>query len=176
MKTETRIYYIIFYIASTVWAWQVIKGSEWLPWYFGGDGDHALAGANLPFYQSTKELAVYGYFCFGFRIYGLVNIIFFAEREGDFAEMLLHEMVTAIIYFQYLSSNFLPIGTMISFLHDMTDIPATMSKGAWTTTWWKISAPLFIFNQITWFFFRLYCFPMLIFDLYNYYDFTSERS
>ena len=104
---------------------------------------------------------MFGYCSFGYRVEQLVTHIF--TSEADFEEILLHDIVTFAVYFAYLSSNLIPIGTLISFLHDVTDVPFHIAKAANHSNWPGLAPFPFIFGQLLWIFVRLICYAHLIY-------------
>ena len=93
--------------------------------------------------------------------------MFFTERGPDFEEMLLHDAVTCFLFFGYLFSNLLPVGTLITILHDVCDIPFHLSKALHSTTYESLAAVPFIAGQLTWMWFRLFCLPMITYTVYH---------
>lgn len=80
--------------------------------------------------------------------------------------MLLHDVVTVVLFFSYLAGNLVNIGTMIAALHDLTDIPFHISKALHTSIYEKEAVWPFIFGQLLWAWCRLLCFPVIIYSVY----------
>ena len=150
-----------------VWyGWEVCKNEEWFPAYFGGHGEAHKAFSNVPFVKINPDLVMFGFCNFGYRVEQLVTHLL-TSNEADFEEMLLHDLATNALFFGYLSSNLVPVGTMIAWLHDLTDIPFHLAKSA-NNSYWPDLAPFpFIFGQLMWIYFRLGCFAHLIYTTYN---------
>ena len=65
----------------------------------------------------------YSLITFGYRVGDLFSLMFIDPRHNDFEEMMLHHITTILLYVGYMWSNHYGIGTLISFLHDVSDIP-----------------------------------------------------
>ena len=74
-----------------------------------------------------------------------------------------------MLFFGYISANFLQAGTMISILHDVCDIPGHFSKLIYNTTYKSLASPIFILMMHVWFWFRLVALPLLLHDVFKYY-------
>lgn len=118
----------------------------------------------------------FGYVVFGFHFEQLLNHLFTKPRAGDFAEMLLHDCVTCFLYFGYLCSNLVPIGTIIIFLHDITDIPGHISKFANAVNNTPVAGVFFILTQLLWIWFRLVALPLIIWSLFREARYPASRS
>jgi len=81
--------------------------------------------------------------------------------------MLLHDFVTVFLMYGYLIGNMVPFGTMISFLHDICDVPVHITKLFHKSIYPFISPPFFVLFQLMWIWFRLYSFPCIIWSLYT---------
>ena len=79
--------------------------------------------------------------------------------------MLLHDIVTCFLCFGYLYSNFLPVGTMVIILHDIADILCHVSKAINVSIFTDFAPIPFLGCQLLWLWFRLYSFPLLIWEI-----------
>ena len=89
------------------------------------------------------------------------------SSEADFEEMLLHDISTNALFFGYIFSDMVPVGTMIAWLHDTTDIAFHIAKFANNSNWPDFAPLPFITGQLLWLYFRLGCFPHLIWTTHN---------
>ena len=133
-----------------------------MPWYLGGTGQLEAGFIDIPFVKVDETVLIYGLINFGFRVESLITHIFFTERGSDFEEMLLHDIVTFFLCFGYISSNFLPVGTMILILHDCSDFPFHLCKGINASIYKSYASYIFVTAQLIWGYFRLYCLPRII--------------
>ena len=63
----------------------------------------------------------------GLPLSNLVRM-FFKERGADFEEMLLHEIASLTLYGAMILSNQERFGVIISFLHNLADVPGMVAK------------------------------------------------
>lgn len=140
-KIEGHIVDFTIYLSSSVWGIMICKEQEWMPWYLGGHGEFAKGFVNIPFLQVDQAVLFYGIFQFGVRLKYLMEHLCLTERGNDYEEMLLHDTVTCFLFFGYLFSNFLPVGTMVIILHDISDVLCHVSKGFNVSTY-SFLAPL----------------------------------
>ena len=129
-KIEGHITDFTVYASSSVWGLMICMDQEWMPWYLGGQGDFAKGFVDIPYLRVDQSVLYYGMFQFGVRLKYMVEHLCSNERGNDYEEMLLHDTVTCFLYFGYLFSNFLPVGTMVVILHDISDILCHVSKAA----------------------------------------------
>ena len=136
-----------------------------MPWYLGGHGDFGVGFVNIPFLPVDESVLFYGLFQFGIRLQWLIAHNLSVERGNDYEEMLLHDTVTCFLCFGYLVSNFLPVGTMVIILHDVSDILCHVSKGTNVSTFSDFAPVPFVGAQLLWLWFRLYSLPMIIWEI-----------
>ena len=82
--------------------------------------------------------------------------------RGDFNEMMVHHIVTNALVF--LSSHFRQtrIGSMVFWMHDISDVPVDLAKLANFVKWHKATAAAFGLLCVMWFITRLYVLPVTI--------------
>lgn len=128
----------------------------------GGEGALENGFVNIPFLKVDNIVLVYGLISFGHRIEALLKLLFVQKWGGDFVEYLLHDMVTVFLFYGYIFSNFLPVGTVIAILHDVCDIPVHICKGSFALGRETVSAIFFLITQVFWVYFRFYCLGTMI--------------
>mmetsp|Transcript_9299 Transcript_9299/g.11375 ORF Transcript_9299/g.11375 Transcript_9299/m.11375 type:complete len:214 (+) Transcript_9299:291-932(+) len=164
-KVENHFFDATFYFVSSYTAWFISKDYDWMPAYLGGDGLLSRSFENLPFAKYAASLPTYAFLSFGFRLEGFISHGFLKERGNDYMEMLFHDIITIFLFLGYLYGNWMPIGTLVVIMHDITDCPIHISKGLYSTTLGSYSPIVFIFAQLMWAYFRLYTFPCVIYEL-----------
>ncbi len=87
--------------------------------------------------------------------------------------MLLHDIVTIFLFVGYLFGYMHSIGTLIIFVHDLTDIPFQIAKAINTTVLHELAIYPFILGQLMWVYFRLFCLPLMIYELLQV-EYASE--
>lgn len=82
--------------------------------------------------------------------------------RGDFNEMMAHHIVTNSLV--YMSSFFRQtrIGSMVFWLHDLSDVPVDMAKLANFVKWKEATVGSFVLLCIMWFWTRLWVLPLTI--------------
>ena len=79
--------------------------------------------------------------------------------------MLLHDILTIAFYFGFIFGYLQQIGTLVIVIHDLTDIPIQIAKALNTSIYEPYAIYPFLFSQLMWVYFRLFCFPMMIYEL-----------
>ena len=174
-KIENHIVDVLAYTSFSVAGYLMCKDQEWMPWYLGGHGDLNNWSKGLPYIETTNYMIYLGYINAGYRIENLVQHLIYHSNDSDFQEMLLHDIVTVVLFFSYLAGNLVNIGTMTAVLHDLTDIPFHISKALHATTYSDWSVYPFLLGQVAWFWLRLLCFPAIIYNVY-YTEYTASLS
>jgi len=88
--------------------------------------------------------------------------------------MLLHHVTTCCLMFNMFYSGLLGIGTLIAWLHDVSDILALVTKALTHTNYGNILATSFISCIVVWFYTRNMCFTYLVYMMARDYKFTGE--
>ena len=89
-----------------------------------------------------------------------------AERENSFEEMLLHHVATCALYFGFVISNWIGIGAIIAWIHDVSDILAALTKLTSSTHYEKTTVAVFLSNILVWIITRLIWFPYFVVNMY----------
>jgi len=133
----------------------------------GGPGNlnKYLNTSNLPFTPLHPDVPAWGFLMLGYRFEGLFTTITIARNQTDFLEMLLHDIVTIILYLGFLFGYLTQIGILTIVIHDVTDITIHLAKALNTSIYEQYSIYPFLFSQVLWLYFRLFCFPMMIYEL-----------
>ena len=129
---------------------------------------------NTLFVPVDMKLYCYSFVTWGYHLNSLISHLFLDLRANDFEEMLLHHLATNSLYFAYIFGNQIPIGCLISFLHDIADVPGFLVKLTNTTKHTYICAALFIITIIVWFQTRLFVFPQIIHYIFTEHTYPKE--
>jgi len=164
-KVENHFFDAIFYFVSAYYGWLICKDYDWFPTYLGGNGDLANSFTDLPFAKYDAQLPTYAFLTFGFRIESFITCGFLREHGNDYMEMLFHDIVTIFLFLGYIYGHWMPIGTLIVIVHDITDSPIHISKGLYSTKLADTSTYIFVIAQLMWLYLRLYAFPRIIYQL-----------
>lgn len=176
-KIIDNIYGVSYFIFSSYWGWLVLKDSEFLPWYLGGNHHNgSLKNLDLTtvFIPYGPEMLEYSYYTFGYHLGNLIQHLFIDEKMNDFNEMLLHHVATLSLYFSFIFGNFIPFGVLINYLHDVSDILGTMTKGLSCTVHQNACAVAFFSCIALWFYTRLLCLPEIIYYIFTELEYHGD--
>ena len=162
-KSAIKFQSTFWHIFASVYAWIVLRNQTWLPWYLGGEGELINGFTNMPFQPIDQSVYVFGLITLGNPLEASLEHFFWKEKNPDFAEMALHHVVQLSLVSASVLGNCLNIGTMIAFLHDVSDIGIQLAKMlhlmGYNFPWSLVS---FLFGQVAWLYLRLFCLPTLI--------------
>jgi hypothetical protein len=99
----------------------------------------------------------------GYHLSALL-IHFFSTRKNDFIEMGLHHTVAIFLYSGAYLINFLEIGIVLSFLHDLSDIFTRSTQCLAETKYNTLTMFQFIICMIVWFYSRILLLPYFIYQ------------
>ena len=123
---------------------------------------------NMPYAETSPEL--YDWFLYSSGIYWgeLFKHVFIDKWRGDFIEFLVHHLATVFLVFGSSFSNHTPIGTIISFIHLVSDIPVGIVKCMGSTHFDNVTVGIFVgLHMPTWFYWRLVCLPLWIIPIFT---------
>ncbi|OQR96317.1 hypothetical protein ACHHYP_16107 [Achlya hypogyna] len=124
--------------------------------------DYTSATGAFPSYRE----AVHTLYVFQLGMYMYVGFSceFLEEKRKDHLVMMGHHVVTiALIIWSY-AVGYLPIGVIVMFLHDISDIPLDFLKMVnylklENREGWFVTEVSFAFTLVQWIYFRVYLFP-----------------
>ena len=89
--------------------------------------------------------------------------------------MSLHHLAHLCLAASYLMANMLPIGVMINFLHDVSDVGTQITKLLHLTgKLIPFGYIAFVLTQVGWLYFRIFCLPLLLFTEITKLDYAVE--
>ena len=103
----------------------------------------------------------------GYHCGGLITH-FFGTRRNDFVEMGLHHILSLYLYGGAYLYNFIEVGCVIAFLHDIADITTNIVKALAETKLKIPTAIVFVFHMCIWFYTRNLLLPIYIYQLFTY--------
>ena len=102
-----------------------------------------------------------GYYCMSL-LYMLA-----IDPPNDLLMMSVHHVVTlALLWMSYLPSGCWKIGSAVLFIHEVGDVTLTFTKSLHYVQLKTISEILFVFHILIWIWFRLICFPLMIWSIF----------
>lgn len=147
--------------------WYVIKDKIWQPWFMGGTGNFVDGFKNMPFAPMDVDGYYFGLILLGHPLQLIVTHFFINEREPDFAEMAMHHLAHFSLASSYIFTNMIPIGAMVAFVHDQSDIPGSLTKFFMNLGHKWPAATCFMICHVLWFYGRLVCLPYLMLEITN---------
>ena len=161
-----RVYKLIMHTVTTVALFAILKNSRYLPKYLLGDYQDPQYWENYPCQVLPNYLDDLYVIKLSYHVYEQIYAMGFQYNRRDFAEISLHHIFTIfLVLFSYMS-NWLPYGSMIMLIHDITDTIVSIFKLTVdiTPTW--VQATSYGLMFFGWVYFRLYIFPVLIYNCY----------
>ena len=77
--------------------------------------------------------------------------------------MLVHHLTTASLYFGYIYGNLIKFGSVVAYLHDIADVPASLGKLLSSTIFPNASLVVGIVMMLLWALTRIYMLPQFIY-------------
>ena len=168
---------ILYFTVVVIWGYQVLSETDWLPYVMGGSlpikvaVNNALTG--LPFATVPPSIVNYCMLTMGYHFHDLVYHVLFKEKQTDYYEMLLHHIVTILLYFSMNFGGVMALGSVTALLHDLADIPIALCRLINSTIYFKKSVPLFLLLLVVWFWTRIFVFSQLIYLMVKF-DFSED--
>ena len=73
-------------------------------------------------------LVDYSLYTFGYHFGDLIQHCIDNRQSTDFYEMLVHHLAASSLYFGYIYGNLVKFGSVVAYLHDIADVPASLGK------------------------------------------------
>jgi hypothetical protein len=155
-RSGAALHKFIFYTSSVVSGYMILKDTPILPPGLGGSGSLDALFTRVPYDKQYPYFLEFSLVNMGYIIEDTIHHLFFKERTTDFWEMNLHHMATLTLYGGMILQNFIPVGTLISWVHSLADIFTSLSRVLSQTTF-KISTVVsFGLAILTWMWSRNY--------------------
>lgn len=121
-------YSMIYYLASSIWAYKIIKETSFMPTWLGGFGSPFSILDNFPHIpEATFEMKAFYIIQFG-KHFSRFFAHMFIRTEGNYFEYALHHGLSVfLIVFSYLSNQWL-IGIFVLLVHDYSDFSLTLAR------------------------------------------------
>ena len=168
------MYKLIFYTFSSAHGWYILKDTEIMPWYLGGKGKVENAFIGIPWQPQIPGLLEYSLFQLGYFIEELFQHLIVRERTSDYWEMNLHHFLTITLISGMIVQNFIRAGTIISFLHCLSDISTAFVRLASQTSYKNTTIVSFFICILSWIYLRNVCIPMATWELWVYLRYPEE--
>jgi ceramide synthetase len=128
----------------------------------GGNKSRPLYYDNYPCQKLPANLDGFYIFKIAYHLYELGYTLLKQRSRSDFAEYMLHHLMTwSLIFFSY-SLNNIPIGAAVMILHDVTDLTVTLFKLTIDITHNLVGYFFYAQMIVSWVYFRLWYFPLYV--------------
>jgi acyl-CoA-dependent ceramide synthase len=98
---------------------------------------------------------------FAYHFYEAMTTSLFHRDRKDFSEFLLHHILTIVMVGYAYCTNIIPIGGPIMLVMDASDVFVALFKIT-VDNIFLIQYPAFIMMIVTWFYFRIWHFPIYL--------------
>jgi hypothetical protein len=164
-KAGKYLFKIIYIISVNIFAYNVLKDSDFMPKELGGIGDYWNCFTPRNYAPHIPYLREYYFIGTGYHLSQLV-VHMVSEKRNDFVEMALHHFVTIYLVFGSYISNIYECGAIIFFLHDFSDIFGNGAKFFGNFHFDKLTISVFIVMMGVWAWTRMYVFPYIIYQIH----------
>jgi len=157
----TVVYKLCFFVGVAIYGFWVLKDTDFFPPQLGGKGSVSNCFTDFPFSPEVPNLKLYYMIELGYHGQSLLFHLY-GEHRNDYLEMMLHHTCAVLLVLFSYFSNFLRIGSLVLFVHDIADVFAYALKTAVDTRYTKVTLFFYTGLLIVWAYARFYCFPGLI--------------
>jgi ceramide synthetase len=153
---------LCFFVTISIYGYIVLKDKEYTPWILGGSGDITESfPEEFPYVSYYEDVAYYFLWGLSYHVMSLVYHLALPKKP-DFMEMFLHHICTIfLIAFSYMS-GYLRIGSLIFFLHDVTDVASYLMKTSVDTQSTTFNKMTYTNLLVSWGIGRLFIFPVFL--------------
>ncbi|ORX49354.1 LAG1-domain-containing protein [Piromyces finnis] len=153
----------LWYLFITIVGYYCLKDEEWLPRTLGGKArtlkDLNLFWDNLPYQPQNRKVVIYYMIQFGSALCTFILQFKQNRTRKSYGEFLLHDMATLVLLIISFLNNYLRMGAVVLFLHDISDIFSYGVKIFVDTVHLKTTLVFYVSLVLSWFYTRLYIFP-----------------
>ena len=131
-KASKNAFQIIHFVSAVAWGWYELKDKPYFPWFLGGRDPNATFCYGIdgsmgdenpgPWAPNQESLMNYYLITAGYHWADGIRHAFFQERMSDFHEMTLHHIAAVSLLFASSYGQFMGTGSVVAYLHDITDI------------------------------------------------------
>lgn len=149
---------LCFFIGMTSYGYSTLKDETWLPPQLGGKGDVATAWNGWPYSVISDSVKRYYLLELSYHAHSLVFHVITVKRN-DFIEMTLHHTCAVLLVIFSYFANWVRIGSLVLFLHDIADVMAYSVKAVVDTKYTALTLSAYAGLLVAWGYTRLYVFP-----------------
>lgn len=149
---------LCYFLCITAFGYHTLKDQSWLPPQLFGTGSVEHLWTDWPYSEMTDSVKTYTLIELSYHAHSLVFHLFTIHRN-DFVEMTLHHTCAVLLVVFAYFANFVRVGSLVLFLHDIADVMAYAVKAVVDTKYTKITLTAYAGLLISWGYTRLYVFP-----------------
>ena len=121
-KQAKHVFKLLFFIFNISLGYYVMKNQSYFPTSLLGQGDAKNTFKDFPFMKNLELIKYYYLTAAAYHLDSFI-ILFTESPKNDFGEMFLHHFVTIALIFCSYITNFLPVGSLVLFIHDQAEVP-----------------------------------------------------
>ncbi|ORX50058.1 LAG1-domain-containing protein [Piromyces finnis] len=160
-KCATQIYKTLNYITLSVIGYVLLKDEDYYPKSLGGHGDIEQMWVDLPYQKQSKNIYLYYIVALSYHLHSLIDQFKYYGKPS-FGDMMLHHIITVgLILFSFFN-NYVRIGTLVLYLHDISDICGSLSKITLHSKYDAITIISYCGLLASWIYFRLIVYPFQV--------------
>jgi len=160
-KCATQIYKTLTYIALSVTGYILLKDEDYYPKSLGGHGDIEQMWVDLPYQKQSKNIYLYYVIALSYHLHSIIDQFKYYGKPS-FGDMMLHHIITiGLILFSFFN-NYVRIGTLVLYLHDISDICGSLSKITLHSKYDIITMISYTGLLLSWVYFRLIVYPFQV--------------
>ena len=168
-KAAISVFKFFFFSFAVGFGYYVNKDTVFTSVVLGGNGDESKIWENFPEMQIPNLYKEYYLILMGYHVSQTIShLAEIAHPKSDLVDMLLHHFVTcALILFSYML-NYIGPGVTIMYLHDIADLPASLTRVFSETRFKLLTVVVFLITVVAWLLTRLLYLPYLVYQCYKY--------
>jgi len=139
----------------------------WLPTYLGGNATWDDLWNDAPFVKPCPGASTYALIQLGYHGGDCFSLFFLEEHQHDFLEMAVHHLSTFGLMTSMLLANFIPVGCVITFLHDLSDAPMSVVRILSNMDGTVSTLIAFFTTVFSWFYTRNYCLTYIVWRIWH---------
>jgi len=157
----TVCFKLMYFIVVTIAGWKLLSRQCWFPRILGGEGDVREVWSEYPYPPIVPGLKHYYLIQLAYHVQSLIFHLWM-PRRNDYIEMNLHHSCAIfLVLFSYFN-NYVRIGSLVLFVHDIADVVGYSVKASVDTNYTRCTLGLYGMLLIVWAVTRLYVFPFYI--------------
>ena len=173
IKLATIFFKLFYYSSVSVLAYLALSPLDYFPKELGGNGYMAkMFESGYPnsfFHKKTPLFDAHYLICLAYSFVDFIWLVFVDVRQTDFINMFFHHICTiSLIIFSYVT-NYSNIGSIVLFLHNISDVVVYVSRIILYTNTYDILKQIASVWLLTGFlYFRMFILGKVIYVIYRY--------